>query len=120
MEKKIYHKGLAAGRWKELSLVEQMGNIGSEVGRAIKWFKQGDKKSFTIAFEKPLELFDLTLEDERWKNKREKLNNTRNLFYTLVTDTTLTDELVKNMNRLDEYFLRIGIAVNARRYRSTN
>jgi len=24
------HQGLAAGRWNELSLLEQMGNIGSE------------------------------------------------------------------------------------------
>lgn len=70
MKKKIYHKKLAAGRWKELSFEEQMGNIGSEVGRSFNWFKQGDKERFNRAFEMALELFDLTLEDERWQDKK--------------------------------------------------
>lgn len=33
----IAHRELAAGRWWQLSLCEQMGNIGSDVGRAVKW-----------------------------------------------------------------------------------
>ncbi len=28
------HAGLAAGRWYQMTLVEQLANIGSEVGRA--------------------------------------------------------------------------------------
>ena len=28
------HKGLAAGRWSQLSFIEKMANIGSEVERA--------------------------------------------------------------------------------------
>jgi len=36
-EIKYVHRDLAAGRWKELGLSEQMGNIGSEVHRALKW-----------------------------------------------------------------------------------
>jgi hypothetical protein len=31
------HKELAAGRWQQMSLVEQMANVGSEVGRALNW-----------------------------------------------------------------------------------
>lgn len=31
------HAELAAGRWRTVSLMEQLGNIGSEVERAIKW-----------------------------------------------------------------------------------
>jgi hypothetical protein len=27
------HRELAAGRWQTLSLAEQLGNVGSEVGR---------------------------------------------------------------------------------------
>lgn len=64
--KRIYHKQLAAGRWKELSLIEQLGNIGSEVSRTFRNFKQNDKGGFDISFEKAIELFDLTLDDERW------------------------------------------------------
>ncbi len=30
------HDSLAAGRWQQMTLVEQMANIGSEVGRAAQ------------------------------------------------------------------------------------
>ena len=60
------HKTLAAGRWQELSLAEQMGNIGSEVSRALN--RQGkDENLFWGAVDRALELFDLTLEDPRWR-----------------------------------------------------
>jgi len=32
----IVHRGLASGRWQQLSLVEQLGNVGSEVGRMLR------------------------------------------------------------------------------------
>lgn len=31
------HRGLAEGRWEQLSLVEQLANVGSEVGRMLRW-----------------------------------------------------------------------------------
>ena len=35
MNGQVSHQELASGRWRTLSLLEQMANIGSEVGRAI-------------------------------------------------------------------------------------
>ena len=32
-----FHQSLASGRWQQLSFVEQMANIGSEVERALSW-----------------------------------------------------------------------------------
>lgn len=58
----LEHKGLAGGHWAELSFAEQMGNIGSEVHRALKWYAKGNEKHFQGAFERALELFDLTIE----------------------------------------------------------
>jgi hypothetical protein len=118
--KRIYHKELAAGRWKELSLIEQLGNIGSEVGRTFKYFKQNDKLNFEISFEKALELFDLTLDDERWKNMTNKIAETRELFCSLAGNTVMTDKLEKEMNKLDEYFLRTGAIANEKRHRARN
>jgi len=120
MSEKIYHKELAGGRWKQFSLVEQMGNIGSEVGRAINGFKQGDKKRFNIAFEKALELFDLTLDDNRWKGRRKEIARSREVFCSLLFDAKLTDELIKELDSLDEYFLWFGVAANEKRYKSMN
>ena len=50
-----------------MTLGEQMGNIGSEVHRTLKW-RGKDKTQFEAAFERTLELFDLSLEDVRWRS----------------------------------------------------
>ena len=59
------HKGLAAGRWEKLSLVEQMANIGSEVERALNWKSKHNVDYSQKAFERALELIDLTLENTK-------------------------------------------------------
>lgn len=38
----------------------QMGNLGSEVSRSLKWFGKNEKR-FRASFERALELFDLTI-----------------------------------------------------------
>ena len=49
-------------RWKSLSLMEQMANIGSEVGRTAKWKRKANSDLAESAFRRALDLFDLTLE----------------------------------------------------------
>ena len=56
------HKELAAGRWRKLSLSEQMANIGSEVSRALKWRNKGNKEYSQKAAARALELLDLSLD----------------------------------------------------------
>ena len=57
------HKDLAAGRWSQLSLMEQMANIGSEVERALIWRIKENPDYAQKAFERALELIDLTLDN---------------------------------------------------------
>lgn len=66
------HKQLAAGRWRELSFFEQMANIGGEVERALKWKDKGNAVYSQRAFERALELLDLTKEDAKNRSKRLK------------------------------------------------
>jgi hypothetical protein len=56
------HKDLALGRWKKMSLLDQMANIGSEVERALNWRAKNNSDYSRMAFERILELIDLTLE----------------------------------------------------------
>jgi hypothetical protein len=56
------HKELAAGRWKGLSFCEQMANIGSEIERTLIWHTKNNAAYSRKAFERALELVDLTLE----------------------------------------------------------
>lgn len=56
----IYHQGLA-DRWKGMSLLEQMANIGSEVDRALTWKTKNNAPFCQKAVERALELLDLSL-----------------------------------------------------------
>jgi len=59
------HKDLAAGRWSELPFLEQMANIASEVGRALKWKAKNNDVYCKQAYERALELIDLTLDSAK-------------------------------------------------------
>lgn len=58
------------GSWARLSFAEQMGNIGSEVSRSLKWYGKKPER-FEGAFERALELFDLTIFYLRGKDSAE-------------------------------------------------
>lgn len=65
------HQDLASGRWFEMTLAEQLGNVGSEYGRALNWLHR-DPKRFQLALMRYLELLDLTINDPRWNVFRKK------------------------------------------------
>lgn len=70
----MQHRNLAAGRWQTLTLAEQLGNIGSEVGRAVH---ARDSVQRTSAGYRALELFDLTLADRRWYHRGSEVGRAR-------------------------------------------
>jgi len=60
----VQHRDAAAGRWWQLSLTEQLGHVGSEVSRAVRWQSRNPDVARRALF-RALELFDLTLADPR-------------------------------------------------------
>lgn len=52
-----------------MTLFEQMGNIGSEVDRVIRFRRRGDMKRSEAALFRALDLLDLTLSDPRWQHQ---------------------------------------------------
>ena len=48
-------------RWKSITFIEQMANIGSEVGRTAKWVQKAKPAMAESAFARALELIDLTI-----------------------------------------------------------
>ena len=71
------HKNLAGGRWKELSFVDQMANIGIEVERALKWRTKQNTAYAQKAFERALELMDLSLENIKGFSRLKELTRLR-------------------------------------------
>ena len=107
----IQHKTLAAGRWQTLSLMEQLGNIGSEISRALNW-RDKDQKSYENAIDRALELLDLTISDPRWQNRLKEIVRAREL----LGDAVLGGKEYKtSLNDLDRYFFTFALAARLNR-----
>jgi hypothetical protein len=108
MVERALHTNLAAGRWLTLTLDEQLGNIGSDVGRAIRAKAQRDNVRLQGALDRALELFDLTLTDERWRGpRRREISRAREV----VCDFLVGDnEYASTGESLDAYFFAFALA----------
>lgn len=102
------HPSLAGGRWQSLSLMQQLGNVGSEVDRAIRAHAQGKRDRFERALDRALELFDLTATDPRWKlHQRREILRAREQFCRVFFDETAETDLPTYLNK---YFLQFAVA----------
>ena len=108
---KTQHPDLAAGRWQTFSLPEQLGNVGSEVSRAIRW-KEKDPVLFDKAIIRALELLDLTICDPRWRRRLKEIARTRELLCDTWLGSSLYGETLQN---LDRYFLQFALAARRER-----
>jgi hypothetical protein len=107
------HRELAAGRWFTLSLAEQLGNIGSEVGRAISWREKGSGERAEHAAARALELLDLTLADERWRGpKRREIARVREAWCDAFFGEERTSAALSSW---DAYFMPFAAMARARR-----
>ena len=55
------HADLANGRWAEMTFAEQMGNVGSEISRAIRWQSKEKPERMEQCVFRALELLDFTI-----------------------------------------------------------
>ena len=99
-----HHAGLAAGRWQQLSLVEQLANVGAEVGRMCRRRAAGERAG---AFERALELLDLTLGDPRWRGQLKEIARTREVLCDAADGGR---EYGATLEDLDRYFLDFALA----------
>ena len=107
----VRHPELAAGRWGRLALAEQLANAGAEVGRMRRW-RGADDQLATRAFERALELLDLTLADPRWRGRRKEIARARELLCDAATGGGAHDATLQD---LDRYFLAFAVAARAGR-----
>ncbi len=105
-----HHQQLAEGKWRELSLLEQLANIGSEVERTISWRSKNPEYS-RLAFERALELIDLTLADEKNRRRCKEIARVREVLGDYFAGTNVwksTDQLWR------DYFYPFNYAVRKR------
>ena len=98
-------------RWREMPLVEQMANIGSEVGRTRKWTEKGNQRMAESAFLRALDLIDATIQtgryglDSRGALLKEILR-ARDLFAESYNSSDC-----QTLSYLDKYFGQFALAV---------
>lgn len=98
-------------RWAQMSIYEQMGNISSEVGRAINATRAGKEKRAQGAIDRAVDLLDATVEvliQQKSPRVKEVLR-ARDEFLRLFYDGTF-DEDADNIAR---YFNLFAIAARS-------
>lgn len=84
------HKNLTQEKWNEISKRDQILNIASEFFRANHWL---DKKNFEKAkdcYERAFQLVDLTLNGDRWRDRRRELARFREILGYIYLKNTQT------------------------------
>jgi hypothetical protein len=106
----MYHPTLTQEKWNTLSTVEQLGNIGSEVSRAITW-RSKNSEYMKLAVFRALELLDLSVGDKKNVQNLKEILRVREC----IADYFLGDNVYKFTDQWwQKYFLEYATA--ARRH----
>lgn len=100
-------------RWAQLSIYEQMGNIGAEVGRAVNATRAGKDKRAQGAIDRAVDLIDATVEvlvAQRSPRVKEVLR-ARDEFLRLFFDGTFEEDA----DNIVRYFNLFAIVARSQR-----
>lgn len=106
------HRDLAAGRWQNLSFIEQLANVGSEVERALNWRQKKNADYSLLALDRALELLGLTITDPRHCHRLRELTRVREV----LLDYFLGDNQYASSDKSwRNYFYAFGYAASLKR-----
>lgn len=105
------HKQQAEGAWMQNSLLFQMANIGSEVSRTLKWQSKNPEIA-RRAFERSLELFDLTIADKKNMARLKEILRARELWIDFFAYDNFHQS---TREQWEKYFLPFAVAVNSKK-----
>jgi len=102
-------------RWARLTFNEQMGNIGSEVGRAIVAHRDGDALREERAVDRAIDLFSATVEvlvGTEYSYRLKEVLRARDEFLRLFFDGTFEGDAVC----IERYFMDFAYMARAEHY----
>ncbi|MBI3400479.1 MAG: hypothetical protein HY048_03575 [Acidobacteria bacterium] len=111
------HRDVAGGRWRDLSLAEQFGHVGSEISRAIRWSTKNPETA-RAALYRGLELFDLMLDDPQHRRSVARLREIARAREVVVDFLAGSNEYGSTGPSLQKYFDHFALA--ARRTHDTS
>jgi hypothetical protein len=101
------HRELAEGRWSRLPFAEQMANVGSEIERTISWKAKGRPDFSGRAFDRALELLDLTIADIKNRNRLKELLRVREALADCFVFDNVFQSTPESWQRYFHFFLRV-------------
>ncbi len=106
------HRNQAEGHWLELTFFEQMANVGAEIGRTISWKVRNEQDFSLRAFERALELLDLTIRDRKNRKRVRELCRVREM----LADHFAFDNIYRSTDdSWEHYFYAFQYAAACRR-----
>jgi hypothetical protein len=108
----VHHRELASGRWRQLTFVEQMANIGSEVERCLNWRDRKNAEYSEKAFVRALELIDLTLDANRQGPRLREVARVREVFADFYDGPNFFNSTSEQWRK---YFFAFGCAARRNR-----
>ena len=96
-------------RWAKMTINEQMGNIGSEVGRAIIAHRNGNKAREDRAIDRAIDLFSATVEilaGTEYSYRLKEVLRAREEFLRLFFDGTFESDA----DKIERYFMYFAFA----------
>ncbi len=108
----LQHASQAEGKWQTLTLYEQMGNIGTEIGRMRRAENRNNEEAMQNATDRALELLDLTIADPRRTNQLKEIARAREVLLDALSEKP---EYGSNLADIDKYFMQFAIAARLNR-----
>ena len=101
-------------KWAKMSIFDQMGNISSEVGRAINAKQLNNKESMNNAVIRALDLFDATIHEliSIKSIKSKEVLRSKDQFLSIINEESPSPD---DLNSLDRYFTQYAIAARLKR-----
>lgn len=102
----VRHQNLTQERWQKFSLAEQLGNVGSETSRALKW--QGkDDALYQSALQRAFELIDMTIADGRFRGRLKEIVRLREI----LADAMFGGHAYRSrLEDIDQYLFQFAFA----------
>ncbi|PKN03251.1 hypothetical protein CVU75_03170 [Candidatus Dependentiae bacterium HGW-Dependentiae-1] len=107
------HKTLTPEHWFSFSIFEQLANIGCDIERTIQWKQQGNSDYSQKAFDRALELLDLTIDDP--KNNGGRLKEIVRTREALVDHFIYDNEYNTTDKQWQNYFFEFNYAAAVQR-----
>ena len=105
-------------RWAKMTINEQMGNIGSEVGRAIIAHRDGDIAREDRAIDRAIDLFSATVEvlvGTKYSYRLREVLRAREEFLRLFFDGTFDSDA----DKIERYFMNYAFAARYEHMKKT-